>query len=183
MIGLLALLQVATFKGWMDIMYDAVDITDVDQQPRYEETMWNYIFFVIFIIFGAFFTLNLFIGTYSFRTVAYIYIGSVSRNYKQFRCYYRQFQPTKEKIWWPRYFHDWRTAQILQCYEEIGFEKTSEACAKTRCKYFIITYHLWTIMNKYEWTDSNFETHGRYCLYHIKYGPYRNILWTIQFGT
>lgn len=62
MIGLLALLQVATFKGWMDIMYDAVDITDVDQQPRYEETMWNYIFFVIFIIFGAFFTLNLFIG-------------------------------------------------------------------------------------------------------------------------
>ena len=65
MIGLLALLQVATFKGWMDIMYDAVDITDVDQQPRYEETMWNYIFFVIFIIFGAFFTLNLFIGTYS----------------------------------------------------------------------------------------------------------------------
>ena len=62
MIGLLALLQVATFKGCMDIMYDAVDITDVDQQPRYEETMWNYIFFVIFIIFGAFFTLNLFIG-------------------------------------------------------------------------------------------------------------------------
>jgi hypothetical protein len=65
--GLLALLQVATFKGWMDIMYDAVDITAVDQQPRYEETMWNYIFFVIFIIFGAFFTLNLFIGKYSTR--------------------------------------------------------------------------------------------------------------------
>ena len=48
----------------MEIMYDAVDITEVDQQPRYEETMWNYIFFVIFIIFGAFFTLNLFIGEF-----------------------------------------------------------------------------------------------------------------------
>ena len=75
MIGLLALLQVATFKGWMDIMYDAVDITDVDQQPRYEETMWNYIFFVIFIIFGAFFTLNLFIGTY--QIISYISYRSV----------------------------------------------------------------------------------------------------------
>ena len=33
-------------------------------------------------------------------------------------------------------------------------------------------HDLWTIMNKYEWTDFNFETHGRYCLYHIRYEPY-----------
>uniref|UniRef100_A0A8C5C1U4 Sodium channel protein n=1 Tax=Gadus morhua TaxID=8049 RepID=A0A8C5C1U4_GADMO len=60
--GYLALLQVATFKGWMDIMYAAVDSRGPDEQPVYEINLKMYLFFVIFIIFGAFFTLNLFIG-------------------------------------------------------------------------------------------------------------------------
>ncbi|XP_042550055.1 sodium channel protein type 9 subunit alpha isoform X10 [Dipodomys spectabilis] len=61
-LGYLSLLQVATFKGWMDIMYAAVDSVDVDEQPKYEYNLYMYIYFVIFIIFGSFFTLNLFIG-------------------------------------------------------------------------------------------------------------------------
>ncbi|KAM6174896.1 sodium channel protein type 9 subunit alpha isoform 4-T4 [Erethizon dorsatum] len=61
-LGYLSLLQVATFKGWMDIMYAAVDSVNVDQQPKYEYNLYMYIYFVIFIIFGSFFTLNLFIG-------------------------------------------------------------------------------------------------------------------------
>ncbi|XP_073927115.1 sodium channel protein type 9 subunit alpha isoform X3 [Castor canadensis] len=52
----------ATFKGWMDIMYAAVDSVNVDKQPIYEYNLYMYIYFVIFIIFGSFFTLNLFIG-------------------------------------------------------------------------------------------------------------------------
>ncbi|XP_075121974.1 sodium channel protein type 8 subunit alpha isoform X3 [Leptodactylus fuscus] len=60
--GYLALLQVATFKGWMDIMYAAVDSRRVTEQPKYEDNIYMYIYFVIFIIFGSFFTLNLFIG-------------------------------------------------------------------------------------------------------------------------
>uniref|UniRef100_A0AAQ4P1X3 Sodium channel protein n=1 Tax=Gasterosteus aculeatus aculeatus TaxID=481459 RepID=A0AAQ4P1X3_GASAC len=60
--GYLALLQVATFKGWMDIMYAAVDSRDVEDQPEYEVNLYMYLYFVIFIIFGSFFTLNLFIG-------------------------------------------------------------------------------------------------------------------------
>ncbi|KAM9033890.1 sodium channel protein type 3 subunit alpha isoform 6-T6 [Sarcophilus harrisii] len=60
--GYLALLQVATFKGWMDIMYAAVDSREVKQQPEYEVNLYMYLYFVIFIIFGSFFTLNLFIG-------------------------------------------------------------------------------------------------------------------------
>ncbi|XP_072558429.1 sodium channel protein type 8 subunit alpha-like isoform X6 [Paramormyrops kingsleyae] len=60
--GYLALLQVATFKGWMDIMYAAVDSRQVEDQPIYEDNIYMYIYFVIFIIFGSFFTLNLFIG-------------------------------------------------------------------------------------------------------------------------
>ena len=33
-----------------------------DEQPKYEDNIYMYIYFVIFIIFGSFFTLNLFIG-------------------------------------------------------------------------------------------------------------------------
>ncbi|ETE65133.1 Sodium channel protein type 8 subunit alpha, partial [Ophiophagus hannah] len=60
--GYLALLQIATFKGWMDIMYAAVDSRKQEEQPKYEDNIYMYIYFVIFIIFGSFFTLNLFIG-------------------------------------------------------------------------------------------------------------------------
>ncbi|XP_059709011.1 sodium channel protein type 2 subunit alpha-like isoform X1 [Haemorhous mexicanus] len=61
-IGYLSLLQVATFKGWMEIMYAAVDATEEGDQPKYEENLYMYIYFVAFIVFGSFFTLNLFIG-------------------------------------------------------------------------------------------------------------------------
>uniref|UniRef100_A0A8B9ETZ1 Sodium channel protein n=1 Tax=Anser cygnoides TaxID=8845 RepID=A0A8B9ETZ1_ANSCY len=60
--GYLALLEVATFKGWMDIMYAAVDSREIDEQPSFEAFLPMYFFFVIFIIFGSFFMLNLFIG-------------------------------------------------------------------------------------------------------------------------
>uniref|UniRef100_A0A8B9W398 Sodium channel protein n=1 Tax=Anas zonorhyncha TaxID=75864 RepID=A0A8B9W398_9AVES len=60
--GYLSLLQVATFKGWMDIMYAAVDSREVGKQPKYEDNLYMYLYFVAFIIFGSFFTLNLFIG-------------------------------------------------------------------------------------------------------------------------
>uniref|UniRef100_A0AAX7UG70 Sodium channel protein n=1 Tax=Astatotilapia calliptera TaxID=8154 RepID=A0AAX7UG70_ASTCA len=66
--GYLALLQVATFKGWMDIMYAAIDSRKVEDQPIYEDNLYMYIYFVIFIIFGSFFTLNLFIGQDIFMT-------------------------------------------------------------------------------------------------------------------
>ncbi|XP_048254003.1 sodium channel protein 1 brain-like isoform X4 [Haliotis rufescens] len=60
--GYLALFQVATFEGWMEVMIDAVDATEIDVQPREENNFAAYLYFVGFIIFGAFFTLNLLIG-------------------------------------------------------------------------------------------------------------------------
>ncbi|XP_027749325.1 sodium channel protein type 5 subunit alpha-like, partial [Empidonax traillii] len=60
--GYLALLQVATFKGWMDIMYAAVDSREINEQPEFEASLYMYTYFVVFIIFGSFFMLNLFIG-------------------------------------------------------------------------------------------------------------------------
>lgn len=34
----------------------------MEEQPSYEINLYMYIYFVIFVIFGSFFTLNLFIG-------------------------------------------------------------------------------------------------------------------------
>lgn len=50
------------FKGWMEVMADAVDATGIDLQPQREANLWAYVYFVIFIVCGSFFTLNLFIG-------------------------------------------------------------------------------------------------------------------------
>ncbi|XP_037644633.1 sodium channel protein type 4 subunit alpha B-like [Sebastes umbrosus] len=61
-LGYLSLLQVATFKGWMEIMHAAVDSRGVEEQPIREINIYMYLYFVVFIIFGSFFTLNLFIG-------------------------------------------------------------------------------------------------------------------------
>lgn len=46
----------------MEVMIDAVDARDVDEQPERESNLSAYIYFVVFIICGSFFTLNLFIG-------------------------------------------------------------------------------------------------------------------------
>uniref|UniRef100_A0A4X2LNV9 Sodium channel protein n=2 Tax=Vombatus ursinus TaxID=29139 RepID=A0A4X2LNV9_VOMUR len=60
--GYLSLFQIATFKGWLNIMYSAVDSSDVDSQPKYENKPYMYLYFVSFIIFGVFFPFVLFIG-------------------------------------------------------------------------------------------------------------------------
>lgn len=46
----------------MEVMADAVDARGVDLQPAREANIYAYIYFVIFIVCGSFFTLNLFIG-------------------------------------------------------------------------------------------------------------------------
>ncbi|KAJ8304693.1 hypothetical protein KUTeg_018276 [Tegillarca granosa] len=76
--GLLALLQVATFEGWMEAIEAAVDSTEIDQQPDFEASVASYLYFVCFIVFGAFFTLNLFIGVIidNFNTLKKQYEGS-----------------------------------------------------------------------------------------------------------
>nr|AQY19122.1 voltage-gated sodium channel Nav1.1 [Lepeophtheirus salmonis] len=58
----LSLFQVAIFKGWTGVLYDALDSSGIGQQPIREVNLYMYWYFVFFIIFGSFFTLNLFIG-------------------------------------------------------------------------------------------------------------------------
>lgn len=76
--GFLALFQVATFqgnficfiqkinkaffKGWIEIMQDSVDITDVGKQPVERNAEWVYIFYIAFILIGSQFILRLIIA-------------------------------------------------------------------------------------------------------------------------
>ena len=46
----------------MDIMYDSIDAVDVGDQPQREIQVYYYFYYVLFIIVGAFFTLNLLVG-------------------------------------------------------------------------------------------------------------------------
>uniref|UniRef100_A0A3Q2E2N3 Sodium channel protein type 8 subunit alpha-like n=1 Tax=Cyprinodon variegatus TaxID=28743 RepID=A0A3Q2E2N3_CYPVA len=57
----LSLLVMATSAGWKDIMHDAVDSTQVEDQPQFEYRLNMYLYFVLFIIFGCFFCSNLLI--------------------------------------------------------------------------------------------------------------------------
>jgi hypothetical protein len=57
--AMLALFQVATFEGWMEIMASAVDArgvggqSDYFQQPIRENSLGAYVFFLVFIVSGA----------------------------------------------------------------------------------------------------------------------------------
>lgn len=44
------------------LMVASYFLSKVEDQPDYEVNIYMYIYFVVFIIFGSFFTLNLFIG-------------------------------------------------------------------------------------------------------------------------
>ena len=41
----LALLQIATWKGWIDIMNDAIDSVDLNDQPHREVNIKMYMYF------------------------------------------------------------------------------------------------------------------------------------------
>ena len=60
--ALSTLWEMSTTEGWVDIMYAACDNRGVDMQPveNYQEG-WS-VFFVLFIVVGSFFFINLFIG-------------------------------------------------------------------------------------------------------------------------
>jgi hypothetical protein len=53
---------VASLEGWPDIMYQVLDMVDIDVGPKLENNTIGMIYFVIFILIGSFFFLNFFIG-------------------------------------------------------------------------------------------------------------------------
>ena len=70
--AMLALFQVATFEGWMEVMEAATDARNIGDQPETDANLAAYWYFMIFILVGAFFILNLIVGVIieSFQTLS-----------------------------------------------------------------------------------------------------------------
>ena len=69
----------ATFEGWIEIMASASDAVGMDQQPIRDDSRSYILFFVIFILVGSFFVLNLIVG---------VIIESFQKLRKQVKNYY-----------------------------------------------------------------------------------------------
>ncbi|KAJ8260254.1 hypothetical protein GJAV_G00178840 [Gymnothorax javanicus] len=60
--GMLALFTVSTFEGWPQLLYKAIDSHTEDMGPIYNYRIEISIFFIVYIIFIAFFMMNIFVG-------------------------------------------------------------------------------------------------------------------------
>eukprot|EP00949_MAST-11_sp_MAST-11-sp1_P001842 g1842.t1 len=61
--GMLTLCKVVTRRGWLPVMYSAMDITEVDMQPSRDNSVASAaIYFVLYLFIGAFFMLKIFVG-------------------------------------------------------------------------------------------------------------------------
>jgi hypothetical protein len=61
-LAMLTLFQISTTELWVDVTFSAVDAVGVDQQPVKNHNPAVAVFFVLFMIFGCFFILQLFIS-------------------------------------------------------------------------------------------------------------------------
>ena len=61
--ALLCLFEMSTTEGWPTVMWNAVDAGKVGRQPFYSQTFSNISYFVLFLVVGNFFVLNLFVGS------------------------------------------------------------------------------------------------------------------------
>lgn len=60
-LAMLTLFEMSTLEMWLDVMYNGIDAVGVNQQPTRDHNKPVAIFFMSFIIIGAFFVLNLFV--------------------------------------------------------------------------------------------------------------------------
>ncbi len=60
--GFLLLFEISTTEGWVDVMLAAVDQRGIDMQPVRDNNRYWALFFVVFLVLGAFFIMELFVG-------------------------------------------------------------------------------------------------------------------------
>jgi len=60
--AMLSLFISATKRGWIQIMFQAMDATSVERGPKYNNSSLPAYLFVFFLVIGSFFMMNLFVG-------------------------------------------------------------------------------------------------------------------------
>ena len=102
----------------------------VESQPIYEDNIYMYIYFVIFIIFGSFFTLNLFIGViidnFNQQKKKISYFLKDSQFSQSYLSDYNEVCLCDPSLWRSGYLHDRGTEEVLQRYEKAGIEKATK---------------------------------------------------------
>ena len=60
--SMLTMFNMMTSEGWVDILWRGVDATNINQAPKRDYNPRIMIFFVLFLVVGSLFILNLFVG-------------------------------------------------------------------------------------------------------------------------
>jgi hypothetical protein len=60
--SIVTLFNVMTTEGWIDVMWNAVDASKIDHLPIKNNRQYSVFFFILFMIVGSLFILNMFVG-------------------------------------------------------------------------------------------------------------------------
>lgn len=76
-LALLTFFEISTTEAWTAVTYAAIDATAEDMQPIRDKNLIRVWFFILFMLFGAYLVMNLFVGVVvdNFKKVAFFLLG------------------------------------------------------------------------------------------------------------
>ena len=79
-VALLTFFEISTTEAWTAVTYAAVDATEEDMQPIRDKHLVRVWFFILFMLFGAYLVMNLFVGVVvdNFKKVAFLLARSLA---------------------------------------------------------------------------------------------------------
>ena len=86
LLAMLTLFQISTTELWVDVAFSAVDAVGIDQQPVTNHKPAIAVFFVVFMIFGCFFVLQLFISVTLEKVGCYTIERSICTHHVREAC-------------------------------------------------------------------------------------------------
>ncbi|KAK2783520.1 calcium channel protein [Emmonsiellopsis sp. PD_33] len=99
--SLFILFQIVSQEGWTGVLWNAMSITGVDQQPQFLASQENGLFFVVFNLLGAVFVLTLFVSVFMrnyTEQTGVAYLTAEQRSWLELRKLLRQISPSKRSI-------------------------------------------------------------------------------------
>jgi hypothetical protein len=99
--SLFILFQIVSQEGWTDVLWSAISMTEVGQQPRSFASYGNGVFFVVFNLLGAVFVLTLFVSVFMrnyTEQTGVAFLTAEQRSWLELRKLLRQISPSKRPL-------------------------------------------------------------------------------------
>ncbi|OAX84507.1 hypothetical protein ACJ72_01123 [Emergomyces africanus] len=99
--SLFILFQIVSQEGWTGVLWQAMAITGVNQQPSPLASQENGLFFVVFNLLGAVFVLTLFVSVFMrnyTEQTGVAFLTAEQRSWLELRKHLRQISPSKRSI-------------------------------------------------------------------------------------